>query len=82
MRKQTWMTNSADADDPWQTERRSSDWMVGDGFPEGSDGTQLALLPVEGSAAGCGRPDPIVASLAMNSPIAALSWRRLTVGNA
>jgi hypothetical protein len=72
----------ADGDDPWQTERRSSDWLVGDTVPDGSDAAQLALLPVENPELRCRRPDPIVACLGMDSAIADPSWHQAAVGNA
>jgi hypothetical protein len=72
---------SLDGDDPW-TERRSSDWNIGDAPPDETDSTQLALVPVESIEATSGRPDPIVASLFAHPPIASLSRRRTTVRSA
>lgn len=35
------MIATLDEDDPWQTERRSSDWVVGDAPPDKSDTMQV-----------------------------------------
>jgi len=72
---------SLDGDDPW-TERRSSDWNIGDAPPDETDSALLALVPVESIGAISGRPDPIVASLFAHLPLASLPWRRTTVRSA
>jgi hypothetical protein len=38
---QACVITSLDGDDLWQTERRSSDWNVGDALPDGLDSVQL-----------------------------------------
>ena len=73
---------SLDGGEPWQTERRSSDWIIGDGPPLELNTADLALVPVASVALGCGRPDPIVASLSMDRPLDDLPWRRPPLGNA
>lgn len=78
---ETCVIVSRDGDDPW-TERRSSDWNIGDAPPDEADTTQLALVPVESIGATCGRPDPIFASLFAHQPIASSPCRRTTVGSA
>jgi|GEM_PF-2208480 hypothetical protein len=37
----TCVIATLDGDDPWQTERRSSDWVVGDAPPDKSDTMQV-----------------------------------------
>ena len=70
----TWVITPLDGDDPW-ADRRSSDWMVGDGPPDESDTTQLELVPVESRELACGRPDPIVASLFTHQRVAGFPRR-------
>ena len=69
---QACVTTSLDGADLWQTERRSSDWNVGDAPRDQVDPRQLALAPVEPSRRASGIPNPVVAGLLMHRPIADL----------
>jgi hypothetical protein len=69
MHHENRITISLSGDDPWQTERRSSDYIIGDMPRDEVETTQLALVPIESLERPAGIPGSIVTSLLAQHPV-------------